>query len=422
MKPIKPIIRFIAFLLTLCLPACVLGESACRWEASVTVLRQSEDPALQAVFDLLNAMEFRGTWAEKDGAFDLTVETNFAGSDAKALFTLGGVASHWQLTSPLLGDVALMFNNPAMIEFGNKIRNHLGLPLEKLTLLYPYAWENALEAPLEAFRTTFLAEEGTREIPTEDCVAFAEALSETAETDRAFSNLLMALGEEEEELGGILLSMIQSPSEWVELYAPHGIRITVEDDRETWAAITGDGELTFLTKVGGRYSLSLPKLPWWGCALNATFEQDGENLELNLRLGARVNPKLECNAVFDFTDSENWNLSVRATGTLLSENTLVYTVTRAGETITLAEGETKEPFARVTFRTADWTPSRWPDWTAEKVQGRNFYSLDDSTLTQLIKDVAAPMVRGLVPLIAAAPTSAVTALMDWLEEGPLGGY
>ena len=117
--------RLSALLLALLLPACALGESACRWEARVDVAYRSEDPALQAVIDLLNAMEFRGTWAERDGAFDLTAEAGFTGSDAKAVFALGGVASHWRLTSPLLGNETILFNSEALMEFCMKTYSHL---------------------------------------------------------------------------------------------------------------------------------------------------------------------------------------------------------------------------------------------------------------------------------------------------------
>ena len=106
---------------------------------------------------------------------------------------------------------------------------------------------------------------------------------------------------------------------------------------------------------------------------------------------------------------------------MLGEANLSFVLSRTGETIRLTDGRSNEIYGILTLRTEPWTPEHWPDWTPEKVQGRNFFSLDDSTLAQLAGDVAMPMIRGLVPLIAAAPTSAVTALMDWLEDGSLGG-
>ncbi len=415
----KPIARLLALLLALCLPVCALGESACRWDAKFDIAYRSEDPALQAVLDLLNAMEFRGTWAERDGAFDLTAEASFTGSDAKASLALGGVASHWQLTSPLLGNVALMFNNPAMIEFGNKIYNHLGLPLEKLTLLYPWAWEDALAAPLEAFNALFYAEEGDRLIPAADCVAFAETVAEIAENDRAFSNLLLALGEDEGEPGGEVLNLISIVTEWLSMPSVEGIRIRANGGTETWYVVARGADVYFMTRTGSRIDILLPSALFSGYELVGSFHPNGEDWVFSLRIGSRQDPQLELGAEFNAT-GEDWDLALRASGSMLGKS-LAFNVSRTGETICVTTALSREPWATLTLRTAAWTPDRWPDWTAEKVQGRNFYSLDDSTLAQLVKDTAVPMVRGLVPLIAAAPTSAVTALMDWLEEGPLGG-
>ena len=411
--------RLSALLLALLLPACALGESACRWEARVDVAYRSEDPALQAVIDLLNAMEFRGTWAERDGAFDLTAEAGFTGSDAKAAFTLGGVASHWRLTSPLLGDVALMFNNPAMIEFGNKMNHHLGLPLQKAALLYPYAWEDALSAPLAAFNATFYAEEGDRLIPAETCAAFAESIAEMAATDRAFSNLIKALGEDEGEPGSEVLNLISTVTEWISMPGVEGVRIRAAGGRETWYVVARGSEVYFMTREGDNIDFMLPNVLFGGYELVGSFKLRDPGWALNLRIGSRQEPQLALEADFSGTGTE-WELSLGASGSMVGDR-LSFLVTRTGEAFRFTGGADNELYAVLTLRTAEWVPERWPDWTPETVTGRNFYSLDDSSLAQLVKDVAMPMVRGLVPLVAAAPTSSVTALMDWLEEGPLGG-
>ena len=416
----KMTVRLLALLLALLLPACALGESSCKWEARAAIAYHSDDPALQAVIDLLNALEFRGTWAEKDGAFDLTAEANFAGSDATASLSLGGVASHWQLTSPLLGDVALMFNNPAMVEFGNKMNSHLGLPLQKLALLYPYVWEDALSAPLEAFNAVFYAEEGDRLIPAEDCAAFLESLMEMAETDRAFSNLIRALGEEEGEPGYEVLNLFSVMTEWISMPSVEGIRIRAAGDTETWYVVARNAEVYFMTRKRDSIDLMLPSVLFGGYELVGSFHPKGENWTLSLRNGSRQAPQLSLEAAFN-ADGDNWELTLDASGEMLGEANLSFVLSRTVETIRLINGRSNEIYGILTLRTEPWTPARWPDWTPERVQGRNFFSLDDSTLAQLAGDVAMPMIRGLVPLIAAAPTSAVTALMDWLEDGSLGG-
>ena len=198
-----------------------------------------------------------------------------------------------------------------------------------------------------------------------------------------------------------------------------GIRIRANGGTETWYVVARGADVYFMTRTGSRIDLLLPNALFGGYELVSSFHPNGEDWAFSLRIGSRQDPQLELGAEFDAT-GEDWDLALRASGSMLGKS-LAFNVSRAGETIRVTTALSRETWATLTLRTSAWTPDRWPDWTAEKVQGRNFYSLDDSTLAQLVKDTAVPMVRGLVPLIAAAPTSAVTALMDWLEEGPLGG-
>ena len=99
---------------------------------------------------------------------------------------------------------------------------------------------------------------------------------------------------------------------------------------------------------------------------------------------------------------------MRASGSMFGKR-LAFDVTRTGETIRLTNALSKETYAILTLRTASWTPDRWPDWTAEKVQGRNFYSLDDSTLETALR------------LISRIPNRKLIMLDRWLEQYP-GNY
>ena len=381
---------------------------------------------------LLNALQLRGTWAERDGAFDLSADVSVRGASAPASFRLGGTAAYWQLTSPLLGDTALMFNNPAMVEFGNKMHNHLGLPLQRLALLYPYVWADALAAPVAAFEETFLAEEGSRIIPIEDCMAFVTSLGDMAETDRGFSNLLLALGLEEGQPGAMAMDLILQLPDLMQRFAPYGIAVDVTGDTEIWHA--NRSRKVFCVRMPGQINIVAAGLPEPWISVQCSLRTDESGVRANLNLSGGLLLRAEAwategrEAGFTVSGSmlddirlpaftqEDGGVRIRTART--GGETFGLTLTRDGDRLSLTDRNGCE-VAGITLRLTPREPERWPDWTPDTVRGVNLYSLDDSTLPPLLHSIALPMITGLVPLVAAAPTSAVTAFMDWVDDSGL---
>ena len=56
-----------------------------------------------------------------------------------------------------------------------------------------------------------------------------------------------------------------------------------------------------------------------------------------------------------------------------------------------------------------------------EIQGVNFFSLNDSSLEELVHTLLIPAVKAAVPVIAAAPAESVAALMNWAEQTGLLG-
>ncbi len=436
----KPLPRLLALIAAICLaPLFCLADTACSWEASLHISLTSGRRDLSAVIELLNALSASGTWVEQDGAFDLNASVGFRDSEARAAFTLGGVASHWQLTSPLLGDQALMFNNPAMIEYGNKIRNHLGIPLQWAALLYPYAWENALEAPAAAIRETFGTETGDRIVPAEDLTALAETLADLAENDRAFSHLLSALsfGDEGWSAADTFSEYIWEVPGLIETFAPDGVLVRVTGSGEKLSLLGGRITQPILVREGGHLTFTVPDV-FMGLGLvrfDGKLNEDGTGHAL-LTIGddgavLRAEAALTADRfAFSLSGSalSELRLPVFSSGgygkTLferkpLGDGVFAVEIRAQDGCYTLSDTASGCEIASLFLTLQPMEPARRPDWTAEKVKGINFYSLDDSTLADLVRNAAEPMIKGLIPLVAAAPTSSVTALMDWLEDSGL---
>ena len=190
--------RFIALLLAAALLIALLpaagAEEAFRFTCAARMPLPTDDAALKALADLLDAAMAEGTWAAKDGSFTLEAVLTVGNEEKRsASLTLDGVDSHWSLASPLLGRVRLMFNNQAMLEFGLKMYNHLGGPLYRLAWLYPYVHRDALAAPAAAWHEIMNAPAAGRRIAPETLLQLGEAWLALSRTDRAFSVWLDAL-------------------------------------------------------------------------------------------------------------------------------------------------------------------------------------------------------------------------------------
>ncbi len=414
-----------AVLLAALSPAAVRGETAFTCSLSFEMPQQTDDAGLRALTELVSALTVRADFTEKDGAFDLDAVVGLrADRSGDAAFRLSGVPSHWSLSSPLLGETKLMFNNQAMLEFALKMQNHLELPLYRLALLYPYVWEDAFRGPAAAVTAALDVPGEDVLISAETLSALAEALSELAWDERAFSIWLTAVGLDT-GLDEVITGSLGSAGFWLEEWAPGGVRVTSEGGVRRWTGVGGEETVFCRQDADGSLALSLPAL------------LDGEDLTVSLREGSfslQIGPSGETLSILLSADGEgNGSLSLGGSclaDTLalprLSGGSLVLSPCGRDETRTfrllrsdtgwdlLDEGGA--PLLRVFAEITPREPESWPAWQDWQMEGVNFYSLNDETLPELIRAVLIPAVKGAVPLAAAAPVSAVTFLMDWAEE------
>ena len=104
---------------------------------------------MQGYADLLNMIELKGnlTCCPADNSIDLTAEIIPVTNPGAAIsFRLYGIPEHICLTSPLLGNETVWFQNDGLMEFSFKTWNNLRIPLQYITLLYPYVTENAFSS------------------------------------------------------------------------------------------------------------------------------------------------------------------------------------------------------------------------------------------------------------------------------------
>ena len=438
--------RIAALLLAALLLVTVAGEApaetALGFSCTARMPLPAEDGLLSALAGLLEVSSLTGTWVEKDGSYTLEATLSVGDAQHSASMALDGVDSHWSLSSPLLGDTRLMFNNQAMLEFGLKMDNHLGVPLYRAAWLYPYVHRDAWAAPLAAWHRIMDAPVAAGHVPPETLLQLGEAWLALYRTDRAFSVWMDAL-DRDTGLGSSFGEVLEGFPDWVETCAPDGIDVETGETGDSWYALSGD-ERQLLYTASGNAELTLPG--FW-CGEDFAFWTEGNDFSriaepddpgayaVRLRIGEDG----ETLSVSLLLDKGSGRFTLTLGGGCLEEQAFPM-VDEAGHLVLASPGETEEgqwtleirrqedgqwafssggdavPWLLVRAEAEPFTPDTWPAWNAAELPGINFFSLNDTSLEAFLRAVLPSAVKGAVPLVAAAPADAVARLMDWLEE------
>ena len=237
---------FLRRLLALCLCVLLLPGMAGAQGALKFRLRFHMDPAAfperfqktaEAAAELVNMLSVSGKalWRpEKNGTFRVSFNAAMDGDEAtKNSYIVWGHEKHWGIRSSLLGEERVMINLLALTEFSLKAYYHLELPLQRLTLLLPYATKLGLQKPRSVFRKGFKGE-GSRSYTRAECLEILANVAEAADNDSYFRLWATAVGVESGYDAVIRSAMAELPAWADSVLAEDGLRITVEEDREIW--------------------------------------------------------------------------------------------------------------------------------------------------------------------------------------------
>lgn len=201
---------------------------------------------IQGYADLLEILEVKGSWTycdetrSVDTAFSVIPETN---PDAALSFHLYGYPSHIVLSSPLMGNQIIFFNNDALLEFCLKTYEHLGLPLYSLGLMFPYSFEHAFAGIAEAWNEAAGTSGQDRTITADALQVCAETWSDLLENDGDLNDWITAMSLRNEEQEVLRAEMYEAPAYLTEILAEGSdIRIVSDGSEELWTV----GENIFL--------------------------------------------------------------------------------------------------------------------------------------------------------------------------------
>lgn len=393
-------------------------------------------PTLQGIADLVNIITLQGTLEQAfTGCFDLKADVLLNSSEeTRTPVRLFGPFSHWGIQSSLLGDELLMINMLAMMEFSMKVYFHLNIPIQRYTFfLSPYIHQTAFEYMSYALRDTMLLTEGDRVIPRENMLAMAQQIAEISAGDRAFlywvKGLAMESGYEE-----TILEAFATMPEWFDSFlAEEGVSITTTGATETWRT----GEITLFTRTVendmNAWAVTLPATTN-GYVLSIFYNGQGgdhqlqisvtdeyEELLVECLLKAENLPDLSAETPITAPFCVDYTVS----GLFLEEDIhlLFQGEGKDGQfSLSMVNPETTQPQLTLSGTLESYTPETLPDFLVEDMEkGVSILSINDTTLTQLLRSVASPMLKGMIPLLVNVPASSLQTILDLLTDSGILG-
>lgn len=410
--------------LTLCLlltlpPA--LGEGL-RFDLHASVdpsaYPQEMQTLMEGIAQLLEAACFEGTVTADGSAFDLdaTLHLSSDGHTAEPTLHVYGIDSHWGIESSLLGDTELMINCSALLPFGEKTRNYLGLPLDMAALLVPYTHKDAFAGVATVLAPLFPHSDSKTTFTRAQLDAVVGELVRLCDEDAALHRYL--------HVTGLYDAVLRCFSAYAELPGWLLSSLTVQRKGDTLKWTTaGLVTLLSLEEKEDRFLLSFDLLTL--AKVKATLIRENDTLTGNalVDLGS-VQMTSSFALPVQLSDTlSSVTFTLDAEAPQLPEEGLHIRIT--GQTqgndlaLRLLDPDTSAVLLCVYGKLHPPYAADLPQWTPADFTGVNVLSVNGDSLRRLLTDVRWPLLEGVFDLIVAAPAPAVQTLMDYAEDSGL---
>lgn len=402
---------------------------------------------MQGYADLLNMLELKGnlTYNPASRSVDLNAMIiPVTNPEAAISFRLYGIPEHMGLTSPLLGNETIWFQNYVLMEFAHKTWNNLHIPLQYVTLLYPYVTESAFENLSSAWNSRFSAVRNSGVVSGDELTGLAAEWSDILRTDSRLIYWLYSLSLPVKQGNIMEEEFFRLPDYLLTQVAPDGkLKYSVDDHSAKWTNGQDAVLYTYLSENGSEeWSLTLPAtengyLPQMYCRTvteNDTFSlslQGSYNQSVVLDSSDSSLPE----SLFSVSlDMHNWpavwplNSSFDAAlmiGGIIYPNTILEirgSATSDGNvelvfSQPVGQNGTETEFFSCTGSVVPVTPRSVPSFSAADFSSHlAIFNVNDMTMDDFIHRVRRPLFFGILNFLNELPASACQSVMDDLED------
>ena len=185
--------------------------------------------------EMLASLRFYGNviYVPSTRSLDLHLTVEPLGNPEAAISCrLFGIPSHEMLSSPLLGDQTLFFNNIALMDFAHKTYLNLNIPLQYLAVLFPFASEYAFSRLTQAWNAHMDGITSSLDAVS----SLSSAWQDIVFNDQALLSWLAAMTADVGCAGAVYGEFSSLPSYFLNtVCSGQPLLVSVTDEMETWS-------------------------------------------------------------------------------------------------------------------------------------------------------------------------------------------
>ena len=404
---------------------------------------------LRGYSELLDILEMKGnlTFAAENDSVDLQLDIIPVTNPSAALSVhLFGIPEHMCMSSSLLGDETIWFNNFVLMEFALKTWNNLHLPLQYLVLLYPYVTENAFRQLVANWNDTVGTVTKGQKIPKDKLKKVAGLWAKTLQEDQRLQYWITGLAVLSE--GNMVLeSEINSLPEYFLEKVTGNRELTVKAGKGTMEWKNQAGETIYRSSEdedGNSWSFTLPEtgngyfpsISWASASVNglSSVSVQGSYHRDDVDSGIGDTGTVPA-SLLDFSldirslpgtlpADSNFTVDLDITGSLIPNMSIVLNggTKENGEIILSVFDHQDGVLSPESVLTCTGTvipvePQFVPDYKAsELTRTINIFSVNDKTVSEFSQKIRRPLITGILNFLEEVPAGACQSVMDDLEE------
>ena len=401
---------------------------------------------MQGYADLLNMLELKGNITCQPAAKSVDLNATVipvTNPDAAISFRLYGIPEHMGLTSPLLGDETLWFQNLVLMEFAYKTWNNLRIPLQYATLLYPYVTENAFSGMAAAFSSRFGNIQKSRNVTAKELKSLSQDWAEVLRFDSRLKYWIYSLSLPAEK-GYVMETEFNRLPEYLlnQLSGGKNLKVTVSGPSVTWTnaqkevlftRTESDSESEWALTLPATENGYLPRLSWktsllnnlWSLDLNGSYSlpEDSEETDLPESL---LSLSLDMNnwpAAWPMAASFDAELAI---GGIIYPNTEMIFHGESREdgsfSIRLSQpvdesGKNVAEVLSISGSCVPVAPSSVPSYSLDDFSSCiAIFNVNDKTMDDFVHRIRRPLFFGILNFLDELPVSSCQSVMDDLED------
>ena len=193
--------------------------------------------------ELVGSIGLKGrlAWSPDTNSMDLDAALYFLNKPSLSYpFRLFGTQARLFLTSPLLDNEILFFDMSCLMEFCEKAKNTLGIPLPYLAFLYPFTTEHAFRPLTRTWNSTIRAPRKSGSVTTEHFMKLSDLWTTALQGKPQLQRWIMALMDISKVPGIIEAEFDNLPRYYESITGGEPLTVSAGKNSEVWKDAAGN--------------------------------------------------------------------------------------------------------------------------------------------------------------------------------------